>query len=69
MSYKQALLLTWVMLCVFTGGYAAAVTVGPWSPSGTPGCRVVDSTPTYVAGALVAQTCNTSGQLRVTTTP
>ncbi len=67
MTYKAAFLLTWVGFGVFGAGYALAVTTGPWSPSNTPGCRVVDSTPTYTAGQLVAQTCNTSGQLRVTT--
>lgn len=69
MSYKAAFLLSWVLFGIFAAGYAVATTTGPWSPGDLPGCRVVDATPTYVAGALVAQTCNTSGQLRVTTTP
>lgn len=69
MSYKHAFVLSWVLVGVFVAGYAAAVTTGPWSPEALPGCRVVDGTPTYSAGALVAVTCNTSGQLRVTTTP
>lgn len=67
MSYKAAFLLSWVLFGAFAAGYAVASTVGPWSPAGLPGCRVVDATPTYAAGALVALTCNTSGQLRVTT--
>jgi len=67
MTYKLALWATWIGIVAFAAGAAFAVTTGPWSPSNTPGCRVVDSTPTYAAGLLVAQTCNTSGQLRVTT--
>lgn len=67
MTYKQAFLLTWVGFGVFAAGFAVASTIGPWSPSNTPGCMVVDATPTYSAGQSVAQTCNTSGQLRVTT--
>lgn len=69
MSYKTALLATWIALGTFAAGYALASTVGPWSPGNMPGCIVVDATPTYAAGTRVAQTCNTSGQLRVTTTP
>ncbi len=69
MTTKIALWLSWALFAGFIGGSAFAVTTGPWSPSNTLGCRVVDSTPTYAAGALVAATCNTSGQLRVTTTP
>ena len=67
MTAKFALWLTWVAIVFGVAGYALATTTGPWSPSDLPGCRVVDATPTYNAGALVAQTCNTSGQLRVTT--
>ena len=69
MTYKQALVLTWVGFGVFAAGYALATTTGPWSPNDLPGCRIVDATPSYSAGQLVAVTCNTSGQLRVTTTP
>lgn len=69
MTYKQALVLTWIGLGVFAAGFAVASTTGPWSPESLPGCRIVDATPSYAAGQLVALTCNTSGQLRVTTTP
>jgi hypothetical protein len=69
MNYRTAFLLSWAALGVFAAGMAVAVTTGPWSPDTTPGCRIVDSTPSYSAGQLVAVTCNTSGQLRVTTTP
>lgn len=68
MTAKTALWLSWVFFAGFAAGSAAwAVTTGPWSPDALPGCRVVDGTPTYTAGLLVAVTCNTSGQLRVTT--
>ncbi len=69
MTYKQAFVLTWVAFGVFTAGFALATTTGPWSPGIVNGCMIVDATPTYSAGQTVAQTCNTSGQLRVTTTP
>lgn len=69
MTYKQALVLTWTGLGVFVAGYAAATTTGPWSPGIVNGCMIVDATPTYSAGQTVSQTCNTSGQLRVTTIP
>lgn len=68
MNAKIALWLSWAFfLGIAVGGSAYAVTTGPWSPQTLPGCRVVDATPTYTAGQLVAVTCNTSGQLRVTT--
>lgn len=67
MNAKIALWLTWAGIVGFAAGTAYAVTTGPWSPSGLPGCRVVDGTPTYSAGALVGVTCDTSGKLRVTT--
>ena len=67
MTYKYALWLTWFAIVCGSAGYALAVTTGPWSPGELPGCRVVDGTPPYRAGGLVALTCNTSGQLRVTT--
>lgn len=68
MNVKIALWLSWAFFAgVFGTAAAWAVTTGPWSPNNTPGCRVVDSTPTYTAGQLVAVTYNTSGQLRVTT--
>lgn len=69
MNFKTAFWLTWFGIACVAAGGALATTTGPWSPEATPGCRVVDGTPTYSAGALVAVTCNTSGQLRVTTTP
>ena len=67
MTMKLALFLSWMFFAGLIAGAAFAVTTGPWSPGTLPGCRVVDGTPTYTAGALVAATCNTSGQLRVTT--
>lgn len=69
MTFKTAFFATWIGLGVFAAGFAVASTTGPWSPNILPGCRIVDATPTYAAGQLVAATCNTSGQLRVTTTP
>lgn len=65
---KTALWLTWLAIGSFFVGYALAVTTGPWSPSSTPGCRVVDAVPSYSAGQLVAQTCDTAGRLRVLNT-
>jgi len=65
MSTKIALWLSWALFVGLAAGYAYAVTTGPWSPNTLVGCRVVDSTPTYSAGALVAQTCDTAGKLRV----
>ncbi len=67
MTYKHALWLTWFAIACGAAGFALATTTGPWSPGELPGCRIVDATPTYPAGALVAQTCNVNGQLRVTT--
>lgn len=67
MNAKIALWLSWALFVGLAAGGAFAVTTGPWSPNGLPGCRVVDGTPTYTAGQLVAVTCNTSGQVRVTT--
>lgn len=67
MNTKIALWLTWAGLGLFADGFAVAQTLGPWSPGELPGCRIVSGTPTYVAGQLVAVTCNTSGQLRMTT--
>lgn len=67
MNAKIALWLSWALFVGLFAGAAAAVTTGPWSPSGLAGCRVVDGTPTYSAGQLVGVTCNTSGQVRVTT--
>ncbi len=67
MTCKHALWLTWFALACASAGFALAATTGPWSPGVLNGCRIVDATPTYPAGALVAQTCNVNGQLRVTT--
>jgi len=38
-------------------------------PAGVQACTVVGSAPTYTANQVVGLTCNTAGQLRMSTTP
>lgn len=66
MTPKLALLLTWVALVAGITSYAVAQLV---APNAVNGCVVVGSAPTYTALERVAFTCNTSGQLRMSTTP
>lgn len=66
MTYKHALWLTWFALAAGAVGFATAQVV---APSSIEGCVVVGAAPTYTALQRVAVTCNTQGQLRVTTTP
>jgi hypothetical protein len=43
---------------------------GFYAPDHMPGCIVTTTAaPSYTAGQHVMQSCNTAGQLRVTTTP
>lgn len=65
MTAKLALFLTWAGVAGLIAGFALAQR----APSETMGCIVVGSAPTYTAGQLVSVTCNTSGQLRMSTTP
>lgn len=69
MNAKIALWLTWAGIAGFAAGTAWAVTTGPWSPNNTPGCRIVDASPTYTAGQLVALTCDVNGKLRTGGSP
>jgi len=65
MTTKLALWLTWAGI---VGGIAGWAIAQP-APGIVQGCTVVGSAPTYTAGQLVAVTCNTAGQLRMSTTP
>jgi hypothetical protein len=66
MTPKLALLLTWTALVAGIVSYAVAQQT---SPNAIDGCVVVSVAPTYTAAQRVAFTCNTSGQLRMSTTP
>ena len=66
MSPKTALMMTWVALIAGIVSYAVAQQT---APNEIQGCIVVGSAPTYTAAQRVAFTCNTSGQLRMSTTP
>jgi hypothetical protein len=66
MTFKRALLLTWVALVAGIVSYAVAQQS---APNEINGCIVVGLAPTYTAGQRVTFTCNTSGQLRMSTTP
>ena len=63
---RYALLLTWVALIA---GFVSYATAQLYAPNAVNGCIVVSIAPTYTAGERVAFTCNTSGQLRMSTTP
>jgi hypothetical protein len=66
MTTRLALILTWLSFGVAAIiGYALAQP----APGTLSGCLVVGSAPTYTAGQIVSVTCNTSGQLRMSTTP
>jgi hypothetical protein len=67
MTPKIALALTWFSFIVAGMiGYASAQLS---TPSLVTGCVVVGAAPTYTAAQVVALTCNTAGQLRMSTTP
>jgi hypothetical protein len=66
MSPRLALLLTWTALVAGIVSYAVAQQS---APAEIQGCVVVSAAPTYTAGQRVVFTCNTSGQLRMSTTP
>jgi hypothetical protein len=66
MTTKLALALTWISFVVAGMiGYAVAQRPGELLTA----CTIVSGAPTYTAGQQVALTCNTSGQLRMSTTP
>lgn len=66
MNTKTALWLTWAVIITGYVGYAVAQ---QRQPSNVNGCIVVGSAPTLTAGTSTVFTCNTSGQLRMSTTP
>jgi hypothetical protein len=67
MTPKLALALTWFSFAVAAAiGYAVAQQTVPDSVNG---CIVVSGAPTLSAGVRTVLTCNTSGQLRMSTTP
>jgi hypothetical protein len=67
MTPKLALALTWMSFAAAAAiGYAVAQQT---APSEIQGCIVVGSAPTLTAGVRTTFTCNTSGQLRMSTTP
>jgi hypothetical protein len=66
MTFKYALMATWIALIAGIVSYAVAQQS---APNYINGCVVVGSAPTYTAAQRVAFTCNTSGQLRMSTTP
>jgi len=63
---KYALWLTWVGMVAAVVSYAVAQQTVPQAVNG---CVVVGSAPTLSAGTQTVFTCNTSGQLRMSTTP
>jgi len=63
---KLALFLTWAGII---GGIAGFAIAQVQSPGVAQGCNVVGAAPTYTAGQYVTVTCNTAGQLRMSTTP
>lgn len=67
MTYKYALLLTWITL---VAGFVSFATAQLYAPNQIDGCVVsTNATPGYTQGERVALTCNAAGQLRTTTTP
>jgi len=66
MTPKLALALTWLS---FTLAGLIGYALAQRNPDVIQGCVVVGSAPTYTAGQIVSVTCNTSGQVRMSTTP
>lgn len=64
MTYKLALVLTWVAFAAMVTGYAVAQSVR--GPDSLPGCIYNSSPPTLTTGQVTALQCDSAGRLKTT---
>lgn len=66
MTYKLALWFTWMGIASWIGGYATAQQT---QPNVIPGCQFNTVAPSLANGQTAILQCDSTGRLKVTTTP